>query len=155
MQIQGTLSSSDYVAAQRLHIKPRPWLAVVGVLLVTVGVVVAYIGKSWGLVFALTYLMGMFLIYMPFKAKRTFRQYKALSEPVSIEVRDDGLFFTRINGEALVPWSHIAKWRSNRKLLLLYPASNVFHLIPSGFFPTQDAFIEFVKIVESKVGKAT
>jgi len=155
MAIQGTLCESDYLAAQRLHLKPRPMLAVVGVALVIAALGAAYVGRSWWLILALAYLAGVFFIYMPFKQRRTFKQYKALSEPVTVEIRDDGLFFKRANGEGLVPWSYITKWRTNGKLLLLYPASNVFHLVPASFFPNQGSFIEFVKLIEAKVGKAS
>lgn len=155
MAIQGTLCESEYLAAQRLHLKPRPILAVVGVVLIIAALGAAYVDRSWWLILALAYLAAAFFVYMPFKQRRTFRQYKALSEAVTVEVRDEGLFFKRANGEGLVPWSHITKWRSNGKLLLLYPASNVFHLLPASFFPNQESFIKFVKLIEAKVGKAT
>jgi len=154
MPIQGTLSESDYVSAQFLHVKPRPALKITGLLLVAICIAVAIFHPTLWFIVALAYLVGSFLIYMPFKARRTFRQYKALSEHVTIEVRDDGLFFKRTNGEGLVPWSHILKWRANDKMLLLYPASSMFYLITTKFFPSQDSFIEFKTLIETKLGKA-
>jgi len=101
------------------------------------------------------YLVLWLFVFIPWRAKRSYKQYKALSEPVSVEVRDDGLFFKRENGEGLLPWSHIVKWRQNKKLLLLYPTNNVFHLIPHHFFSTPEAFSAFKEVIRGHVGNAT
>jgi hypothetical protein len=99
-------------------------------------------------------LLAIFAIYIPYKARRTFRQYKALSEPLLVEVRTDGLFVKRDLGEGFIPWSHIIKWRSNKKLVLLYPAENVFHLIPLHLFDGPEAFNSFISTLKSNLGKA-
>lgn len=153
--IQGSLQEADYLAAQRLHIRPRPIFAVVGLMLLAVALVMLYASRSWTLALALAFLFVVLFVYEPFKAKRLFRQYKALSQRTIVEIRDNGLFFKHENGEGLVPWSHVIKWRSNDKLLLLYPASGLFYLLPSHFFPSPDAFREFVTQVQSKLGKAS
>lgn len=151
--IQGSLKEADFLAAQRLHAKPRPVFAVIGVLLVILALVTLYLSHSWSLGAALAFLL-LFFVYEPFRARRLFRQYKALSEPTTVEPRDDGLYFKRENGEGLVPWSQVIKWRSNDKVLLLYPASGFFYLLPSHFFQNVDAFEEFVRLVEGKLGRA-
>jgi hypothetical protein len=152
--IQGSIQEADYLAAQWLHRKPRPVFAVIGVLLLVGALAALYTSRSLPLGMILAFLLLIFFVYEPLKAKRVFRQYQALSEPMTVELRDDGLFFKRENGEGLVPWSHVIKWRSNDKLLLLYPASGLFYLLPSHFFPSSDAFKEFVTLVRSKLGKA-
>lgn len=154
ISIQGSIQEADYLAAQRLHRKPRPAFAVVGILLVVGALAALYTSRSVPLGMALAFLLLIFFVYEPLKAKRVFRQYKALSEPTTVELRDDGLFFKREDGEGLVPWSHVIKWRSNDELLLLYPASGLFYLLPSHFFPNSEAFKEFVTLVRSKLGKA-
>jgi hypothetical protein len=153
--IQGSLKEADYLAAQRLHVKPRPIFAVIGVLLVLVALAALYVSRSVSLGAALVVLLLLFFVYEPFKARRLFRQYKALSEPTTIELRDDGLYFSRQNGEGLVPWSHVLKWKSNDRVLLLYPASGLFYVLPSHFFKDIHAFKEFVTVVESRIGKTT
>ncbi len=155
MAIHGTVSESDYLAAQRLHMKSKYVVRGVAIVLLAAALVAALTGESWWLIGALCYFVGIFFVYLPIKHRRTYRQYKALSEPVTVEIREDGLFFKRAHGEALVPWGHIAKWRSNGKLLLLYPAGTLFYLVPARFFPNQESFAELVKLVEVKVGKAT
>jgi YcxB-like protein len=154
VSIQGSIQEADYLAALRLHRKPRPAFAVVGILLLAVALAALYTSRSVPLGMALAFLLLIFFVYEPLKAKRVFRQYKALSEPTTVELRNDGLFFKRETGEGLVPWSHVIKWRSNDELLLLYPASGLFYLLPSHFFPSSEAFKEFVTRVRSKLGKA-
>jgi len=154
MSISGQLKEGDYVAAQFLHMRPRRVYAIIGVLLSCLAILAVVYSHSLILILCLAYLAGCFFIYLPFRAKRTFRQYKALSERMTVEIRDDGLFVRRINGEGLVPWSQIMKWRNNRKLVLLYPAGSVFHLIPSHFFPNENDFKSFLDTLESRLGKA-
>jgi hypothetical protein len=153
--IQGALTLADYLAAQRLHLKPRPIFAVVGGILLLAALAAMSLAPSWELGLALAVLAGMFFAYMPLKARRTFKQFKALSEPMVIELREGGLFFKSANAEGLVPWSHLIKWRRSRTLVLLYPASGFFYMLPSRFFPSQSAFAHFMNAVEINLGKAT
>jgi len=155
MNFRGTLTEQDYVAAQFLHLRPRPVLAFVGVLLIAAYGLVLFLSPSpWTFGIA-AYLVVSFLVYMPWKAKRNFRQYAALSEPVFVEVRSDGIHFKRQNGEGLLPWAHVRKWRHNQRLLLLYPANNIFHLIPVHFFSSQSVYAEFIEEVRKHAGSAT
>lgn len=154
MRIEGIIKESDYLRSQYLHLRPRPIFAIIGLLLLLLFLWALIRSQSWGIGAALVYLALWFLVLIPWQAKKNYRQYKALSEPVSVEVQQDGLFFKRENGEGLVPWSHIIKWRQSNTLLLLYPASNVFHLIPSHFFPTNESFSEFKEIIRKNIGNA-
>jgi hypothetical protein len=155
MLFAGVLSEKDYTAAQFLHVRPRPAFAVTGILLILLFVWAFAVDPSVvGFGIALWFVV-FFALYVPWRAKRTFRQYKALSEPVSAEVREEGLYFKRLTGEGLVPWSHINKWRIGKTLVLLYPANNVFYLIPSHFFSGPEAFSSFVTILRERLGNAT
>jgi hypothetical protein len=152
--IQGSLKEADYLAAQWLHIRPRPVFAIVGIMLLGGALAALYASRSWSFAGVLVILCLSFL-YMPFQSRRLFRQYRALSERMTIAVRDDGLYVTTETGEGLVPWSYVIKWRYNDRLLLLYPANTVFYLLPSHLFPSSEAFHDFVALVKSKLGKAT
>ncbi|WP_140637245.1 YcxB family protein [Methylibium rhizosphaerae] len=155
MIAQGTISERDYVASQFLHLRPRPALAVVGLVLVAlfaVGLVVARSVAMWGVA---AYLVGLFAVYIPWNAKRTYRQYKAIQEPVIIETSEEGLRFRRPNAQEVLPWSHVRKWRHSKHLVVLYPTANIFHLVPSHFFATQQLFGEFVAALKERIGDAT
>lgn len=155
MIVQGRCKESDYMSAQFLHLRPRPAFAVVGILLLGLAVWALFDSRSLILLGCLIFLVAICAFYIPFKAKRTFRQYKALSEPIVMEVREDGLFFKRQNGEGLVPWSHIIKWRSSKTLVLLYPADNLFYIVPSHFFDAPEMYNSFLEALRARLGKAT
>lgn len=152
--IQGTVTEQDYVAAQWLHLRPRPFLSIVGCLLLILAIWAAYVGKSITIVAVLTYLLLYFLILLPWKSRRAFRQYKALSERLTVEVREDGIFLKREHGEGLVPWSHIVKWKTNSKLTVIYPSTNIFYLLPRHLFGSEGAYKEFLSLLGTQVGKA-
>lgn len=155
MQVQGNLKESDFVASTFVHLRPRPFFAVIGILLLCLAGLTVFLGHSFLLLFILIYIGGIFFLYMPFKAKQNFRQNKALNESITMEVGDKGLFFKRVNAEGLVPWSHIMKWKSNKKLCLLYITKNMFHVVPSHLFASQDEFQMFLKMLESHLGKSS
>src|SRR5689334_14765036 len=108
---EGIITERDYVAAQFLHIRPRRALAIVGVLLVAAFIWTLVVAPSPLMFGIIAYLVVWFGLYIPWRAKRNYRQYKQISERISIEIREDGLFFSAKNGTNLVPWSHIFKWR--------------------------------------------
>lgn len=153
--IQGWLKEADHVAAQWLHIRPRPIFAIIGIMLLGVALAALYASRSWSIGLALLFVSLILFVYMPFKARRQFREYKALSERTVIELRDDGIYIRRENGEGLVPWSHLIKWRSNDKLLLLYPTSQLFYPLPSHFFQSSESFHDFVALVKTRLGNPT
>ncbi len=154
MIVTGQLKEVDYVAAQFLHLRPRPVFAVIGLILLCLAIcAIVYVHSFWFL-FGLIYLVVFFAVIIPFKAKRTFRQYKVMSEPVTMEVLEGGLFFKRTNGEGLVPWSHIVKWKNNKKLAILYPAGNLFYMVPNHFFAGPVEFEAFVATLKERLGKA-
>lgn len=152
MVVEGTISEADYVAAQYLHMRPRPVFAIVGLLLLALFVWVIVESRSLVVIFAIVYPMVLFAIIIPWRAKRNFRQHKALSEPISIEIRENGLHRKSQYGESLTPWPHIHHWRQGRRLLLLYPASNMFYIIPGHFFPSPDEYEAFVDSIKAQLG---
>lgn len=156
MLIQGQLQESDYLAARFLHFFSKSFLnffiwTMSGLFLVSSFILLVF-GQPFSFYLVLFYFAVIFL-FVYFKAKRNFRQYRALSEPQTIEIRDEGLFFKRLHSEGLLPWSHIIKWRYNKKLVLLYPAGNIFYMIPRHFFANPEEYPAF--LTELKVKLAT
>ena len=154
MRAQGQRTERDYVAAQFLHMRPRPVFAIVAVVLIGLLLWTLATTISIGLYVAVALLVVYFALILPWRHRRVFREYKALSEPFTMVVNDDGLNFENKQGSGLVPWSHIVKWRFNKSLVLLYPASNIFYLVPSHCFSTQSEFEEFTNLIRERVGAA-
>ena len=153
MLIEGVVSERDYVAAQFLHLRPRRIFSIIGVVLVTLFLAVTIAMPSIYSFGVLSYLLGYFFIFIPWWAKKTYRQYKAASEPFSIELREKGLYFVRENAQGLIPWNEILKWKCNKKLLLLYPASSLFCVLPLSIFKSQDDTVAFQDELKKRVGK--
>ena len=154
MTVVGQCKESDYIAAQFLHLRPRPVFAVMGVLIVILAFWALWMSRSLILLGCLAYL-ALWPCFLWWNAKRLFREYKAMSEPLEMHVGDDGLYFRRKHGEGLIPWIEVIKWRANRRLVLIYPSTNIFHMVPSHFFDSPDAFRVFRETVQKRLGHAT
>lgn len=154
MTIGGQMSESDCVAAQYLHFRPRAPLTILALAFIAVSIAVAWLAQSLLLILGLVFLLGFIGFYIPFNAKRNFRLYKALREPTKVEVREQGIFFRRSNGEALIPWTEIIKWKKNNNLVILYPSKSIFHLLPAHYFDSEQAFADFKTRLEMHLGKS-
>ena len=152
---EGTLNEADCVHAKWLHCR-RPTLVIFFLLYVAAADLIMWIIHApWWVLIALPLILVVAVVVtIPWHARRTFRLYKALSERFSVDARPDGLFFRRTNGESLLPWDHIVKWRKNRKVLILYPTTNIYHVMPARLFADSEAYEAFAKMLEEHVGCA-
>ena len=156
MKISGQMNEADYVRSQHLHLRPKRLFVIAGALFSLLATWVAYKTNSLPIMLAyIAFLPIYFGLMQPFFAKRNFRLYKALSEPTVVEVRENGLFFKRTNGEGLVPWSEIIKWKKSPQLILLYPSKRLFHIVPAHFFESENDFQSFANQIDAKIGKST
>ena len=120
--------------------RPRPVFAVLGVIVLGLFIWAASLDFDLLLFGFLVILAVYVLIVIPWHAKKTYRNYKALSLPVTVEVLDEGLRFESPTGNNLAPWDHFVKWRKNKNLILVYPTKRLFHLLPRHFFETSADF---------------
>ena len=154
MRAQGQRTERDYVIAQFLHMRPRPVFAIIGVVLVGLLIWALATSGSGSLYAVVVFLIVYFAVFIPWRHRRTFREYKALSEPFTLVVQDDGLHFESEHGSGVVPWSHIVKWRCNKSVVLVYPARNLFYLVPRHCFSSQSEFGEFTNLLKERIGAA-
>jgi YcxB-like protein len=153
MAIQGAATEQDFMAAQYLNFGRRP-IRLTLFLLAIFCVFLFLLNETKAIyVFAFAIAIVAAFINILLRYKKYFREYKALSEPFSVEVQDNGLYFVRTNAQGLVPWPEILDWRFNKKCLLLYPGGNVFHLIPSHFFQSELHYNEFIALLKTKLSK--
>jgi hypothetical protein len=151
MAIHGAATEQDFMAAQYLNLGRRPIRLTI--FLLAIFCVFLFLLKETKIMYVMVFVVAVVAAFLsiPLKYKKYFREYKALSEPFTVEVQDKGLYFVRTNAQGLVPWSEILDWRYNKKCLLLYPGGNVFHLIPSHFFQSEVQYNEFIALLKSKL----
>jgi len=152
---EGTLTEADCVDAKWLHFR-RPSVLMFFLLYLAAPDLLMWMIQAplWVLAVIPPVLVATAAMTIPWHAKRAFRMYKAMSEHFSVDSRPDGLFFRRTNGEALLPWDHIVRWRSDRKVLILYPTTNLYHVLPARLFVDSEGYEAFAKMLEEHAGHA-
>jgi hypothetical protein len=80
-------------------------------------------------VFAILIAIALF-VRGPRLSRQLYRQYKAIQEPITIELLDDGIRLSSPDGYSNVPWSKIFKWRQNEQFILIFKMPLLFHIVP-------------------------
>jgi len=165
IEIRGKILESDYVDAQRLHSRARRVIAIMGVVVLLLGLAVTILNvMAWlngsisaGDAALFPFLVGLLLAYLfvlrPWSWRRTYRKHPALHEPVSIDLGDDGLAYASDHGEGELPWRMFIKWREGKRLFLLYSAPNLFHIIPKRTLEA-DRVESLRSLLSEKLGRA-
>jgi len=145
MKAQYRITEDDYAKAARFHawrgLIARPSarqlvnaiMAIIIVILLSlavwthpgVAVVAAIVPVVLAILSAITLYFGV-----SNNASRNYRQYKAIQEPLTVELSDDGLRFSAADGESIVPWRMNFQWRQNNQFVLVYKMPTLFHLVP-------------------------
>lgn len=129
------VSEDDYVAAMRLHARPRGEQLVflaIGMAFCLVALlsrpppwVAIGLGGLVGLVVLLLYF-----VLAPMRWRSHYRRYAAIQEEMGIELTDDGLRLQAPSGESRPTWAQIVKWRENDRFVLVYVMPLLFHVVP-------------------------
>ena len=142
MKVTYRITEDDYASMNRFHVW-RGYIARPSVVtLVAIGIIVALIGIGlWArpaiapavalgvAVFAIL-RVGRLLVQTPYQARRHYRQYKGIQEPITAELTDAAIKFSVPDGEANLPWSKILQWRQNDQFILIYPMPILYYVVP-------------------------
>ena len=156
------ITEADYVRAMQLHARMGRWqLAALAVLLLALaaGAVLgpaplrpAFVG---GLAGAAIVVAGGRWGVLPWLARRHYRRYRMIHEPFTVQLRDDGVRFASPQGDGLLLWTHILKWRSGPHDLLLYPMPRLFHIVPRAVAARGFDLDALTARLEAEVGAAS
>jgi hypothetical protein len=80
-------------------------------------------------VFSILFAVGLF-VRVPSLARRHYRQYKGIQEPITAELTDAGIKFGNADGEAILPWSKVLLWRQNDQFILIYGMPVLYYIVP-------------------------
>jgi Na+/melibiose symporter-like transporter len=142
MKVQYRITEDDYAEAARFHAwrhfiaRPSTMMLVAcGLVLVLLGVslwtgvVSAEMLVLWIVIVSILLAFGLF-VHTPSRARRHYRQYKALQEPVTADLTDAGIRFSNSDGEGILPWAKVFQWRQNKQLILIYGMPILFYIVP-------------------------
>ena len=80
-------------------------------------------------VFLILFTFSLFVV-IPRRARRHYRQYKAIREPIAAELTETGVRFSNEDGEAILPWSKVFQWRQNAQFILIYGMPVLYYIVP-------------------------
>jgi hypothetical protein len=160
MQIH--LEPGDYLAANVLHArKTYVSLMVLALLFGAIGIVLLFspirvdgmigpVALWFGAVFLFTFLWSRFVSQRR-RARRIFRQQKALQRPIEMDWSGDTLKVITETGNNAMPWSDLLKWRENKRMFLPYLSEVMFYIVPKRAFPDEAAIDAFRKMLREKI----
>lgn len=145
---EGVLSYQQYRAAQRVHCNDRRgiWSMIVFFALLAAGAAVLCIRAGEAIWPAVGFLgMDAFILLMLGIRERSFRKtwasHKLLRARVQGVLTEDGLSLEGTHGSGRVPWSELHQWQASPRVLLIYPARNLFNILPREFFGSDEDWI--------------
>lgn len=156
------ISEADYIDALRLFSKLSPRSAGMLSLVAATLVALAVFGPSDAQVAALGAVVGGALgllfyryVFSPVFARHHYKRYKAIHEEFELEIVDDGLKMTAVNGVWIVRWDQTLKWRENDRFILIYPMPRLFYLVPKKGFSGPGLDFDLLRTkLSAHVGKA-
>ena len=142
MKVQYRITEDDYASAARFHAwrhlirRPSTLTLVGGGICAAVFAADAWVHPGVvlfpALMVACAAVAGAFVlfVYTPSRARRHYRQYKAIQEPITADLTDAGIRFSNSDGEGTLPWSKVLQWRQNDQLILIYAMPILFYVVP-------------------------
>lgn len=153
METEYAISEDDYLRAMRLFARITPKIAlfyaggiVILLLAAAFGSPVIRGGAIGGLIVAIFIVVVERLLLGPILARRQYRKYKAIQEPVRVRLMDDGVQFSNADGSGVIRWDKIHKWRQDGAYLLIYLMPRMYYIIPKS---VRDSGFELDRLIAS------
>ena len=155
MKCSYTLTEAEFIRAMSIHGRgsnlTQLWLVIAGIILLLISTFTDFIFIPLGIAIigCLAYFALINLV-IPYKAKKHFKQNKALKEKTSLLLTEQGINLKNQSGEKKLQWQDIQKWKCDEGVYLLYVNNNFFHTVPVKALPDQ---VLFDKLMLQHVGK--
>lgn len=82
-------------------------------------------------------------IYVPWKARRVFRQQKSLRREFTLAWSEQGVYSKDSNGEYSSSWGDFLDWKESDQLFLVYISDINFYMIPKRAFADKAGLEDF------------
>ncbi|MBT8062847.1 MAG: YcxB family protein [Gammaproteobacteria bacterium] len=156
------ISEDDYVAAMNLYFRVQVKVVLVMVIVLLILAVLAMLAppQDRSLLFAVlagavvAVVLGRWVL-SPFVARKHYRKYKAIQDPITIALQDEGIKFANTDGAGLIRWSKILKWRQNERFLLVYVMPRLYYIVPKSVGNDDFDISVLAKALEARVGAET
>ncbi|WP_163832217.1 YcxB family protein [Spartinivicinus ruber] len=159
MNTEYSITEDDYVRAMKLFSKITTKAAVIYLIIIGVAVIAAIFGSPvikgsaiGGLVGGGSVAIVMRFLINPILSRRDYRKYKAIQEPIKIHLLNEGVQFSASDGEGIVRWEQVHKWRQNDDYLLIYPMPGLYHIIPKSIAESGFDLSGLITTLHEKVG---
>jgi hypothetical protein len=144
--------------------RPRRSLAVVGIILVALGVGLALVmlvsgnpqETNWATFIVpgvLLYFALIFGLGIPYKCRRAFSQRKDLQRPCTFHTEEKGLRFSTEGISGTKAWSDYFKWKEGKNCFLIYMSDNMYQVIPKRFLESESEVRTFREILQRNVAR--
>lgn len=156
-----TVSPEDHESSQRLHLRPRPFFKVLlYIVFALVAVAFVFSIADGDFLNSDTLIMGGLGIYLfvaykfifPRKWLKVYRENKILQKEQNFRFDDEGIHAHSENGSGKVAWQDLLKWKEGKDTLLIYPASNLFYIIPKSIFHIETELTSIKELLVQKLG---
>ena len=111
--------------------------------LILAGIVPAYLALAYLVVLSIHY------VYVPWYARRSFRQQKTLQVLANMSWSPEGFSIATEDGNASIPWGKYLRWAENDRIILLFLGPTLYHMIPKWAFSSQDDIDDLKQIIAS------
>jgi hypothetical protein len=167
MKLSIEVTEKDYVRAQFLHIRPRLWIKVAGIILLLLFTlalaIVLYQAifnyECFDIIFFIVimilsgfYFIWLFFYDFPHKSRKLYQRLKYYIN-TEYEIDENVLSSKNSLGNAKLPWDYFGRWRENKHLFILYPVDNLFHVFPKHCFSSEQDINDFRKLLIEKIGQ--
>ena len=89
-----------------------------------------------------------------FNIARNYEKNAGIRQKTTIKQTALGIKFKTVDGEALLRWENIFKWKHDQNYLLIYPAPNLFHIIPKKIADSGFDLDALTQALQTHVGNA-
>lgn len=165
MEYKGQISLKNYISAQWLHLRPRPLLRYIGIIVsiflgfgLACRIINVINGEKpelhfwiiWGVFLS---LVVWFFVIRPLRWKKHYKQQKLLKEPFEFTFLEDGIKAKSKTGEGYLEWDTFLKWKEGKHLILLYQSDILMNILPKRDFKSKEEIDQFRSLLIKKIGK--
>lgn len=161
MKIKCQITPDDYVQSQFLHMRPRPvlkWLGILMILAILLACIYQIVShpegyRSWATIVLVmsAYLFAIFKWRVPARARKNFWQQKMLQEPYEAIITDEMFEAVSNFGTSRIPWTEFHKYKVGKDMILVYQSDRLYHMFMKRWF-TDEEFTSFQGILRDQLG---